>query len=130
MSLFKRLFLLTVFTGLCTFAMAQDVMKVASNHYKVLVDNASVRVVQCTLAPGDKDPMHTHPANWGYVTKPGKMKVVYADGKTEVWDAKEGEQGWQDAEGPHTSENIGTTTMSFVLVEVKGAKQHSAPAKK
>jgi quercetin dioxygenase-like cupin family protein len=130
MSLCKRFLLLTIFTGLCTFSFAQDVMKVASNHYKVLFENESVRVVENTLGPGEKDPMHTHPAGWAYVTKPGKMKVVYADGKTETWEAKEGEATWIDAEGPHTSENIGTAPMGFVLVEVKGAKQHSAAKKK
>lgn len=130
MSLYKRVLLLCIFTGLCGFAEGQDVMKVAANHYKVLKEDASVRVVENTLGPGEKDPMHTHPAGWFYVTKPGKMKVVHADGKSEVWDAKAGEQGWMDAEGPHTSENIGTAPMGFVLVEVKAAKQHSAPSKK
>jgi len=47
------------------------------------------------------------------------MKVVHADGKTTTWEAKEGEGGWMDAEGPHTSENIGKTTLGFILVEVK-----------
>ena len=102
-------------------AHAQDVMAVAANHYKVLVDNAHVRVVENTLAPGEKDPMHTHPAGWYYVTKPGTMRVVHADGKSQVWHAIAGEQGWMEAEGPHTSENIGETTMGFVLVEVKSA---------
>ena len=100
---------------------AQDVMAVASNHYKVRVDNTHVRVVENVLAPGEKDPLHTHAAGWYYVTKPGKMKIVHADGKSEVWDAKEGEAGWMEAEGPHTSENVGTTTLGYILVEVKSA---------
>jgi quercetin dioxygenase-like cupin family protein len=100
---------------------AQDVMKAAPNHYKVRVENEHVRVVENTLAPGEKDPVHTHAAGWYYVTKPGKMKVTHADGKSEIWEAKEGEAGWMEAEGPHTSENVGTTTMGFILVEVKSA---------
>ena len=102
-------------------ASGQDVMAVAADHYKVLVDNPYARVVENTLAPGEKDPMHTHPSGWYYVTKPGKMKVVHADGKSEIWEAKAGEQGWMSAEGPHTSENVGSTTMAYVLVEVKSA---------
>ena len=50
---------------------------------------------------------------------PGTMKVTYADGKTQTWNAKAGEQAWMDAEPAHTSENIGTTTIQYVLVEVK-----------
>lgn len=110
-------------------AFAQDVMQAAPEHYKVRVDNADVRVVENVLAPGEKDGTHTHAAGWYYVTRPGKMKVVHADGKSEIWDAKEGEAGWMEAEGPHTSENIGSSTMGFILVEVKSAPAHAAPAK-
>lgn len=100
-------------------ASAQDVMKVAKDHYKVLVENEYVRVVENTLAPGEKDPMHTHPAGWYYITKPGKMKVVFATGKSELWEPKAGESGWSPAEGAHTSENVGDAPMSYVLVEIR-----------
>jgi quercetin dioxygenase-like cupin family protein len=100
-------------------AHAQDVMDVAKNHYRVLVDNERVRVVENTLQPGEKDAMHTHPAGWYYVTGPGSMKVVFADGRTETWEPKPGESGWSPAEPPHTSENVGHAPMSYVLVELK-----------
>ncbi|MBZ5546932.1 MAG: cupin domain-containing protein [Acidobacteriia bacterium] len=105
-------------SGLC---LAQDVMKVAADHYKVRVENDHVRVVENILGPGEKDPMHTHPAGWYYVTKPGTMKIVRADGKVETWEATAGEAGWMEAEGPHTSENVGKEPMGFILVEVKSA---------
>jgi len=114
-------FVALAFVALPKSVAAQDVMVAARNHYKVRTENAYVRVVENTLAPGEKDGLHTHAAGWYYVTKPGKMKVVHADGKSEIWEAKEGEAGWMEAEGPHTSENVGTTLMGFVLVEVKGA---------
>ena len=98
---------------------AQDVLAVAKEHYKVLVDNPQVRVVENTLRPGERDPLHTHPAGWYYVTKPGKMKVVFADGRTLIWEPKAGEAAWGDAEAPHTSENVGSAPMSYVLVEIK-----------
>ena len=102
-------------------ARAQDAVKVAADHYVVKLENKHVRVIENTLKPGEKDGMHTHPSGWYYVTQPGTMKVIHADGKSENWEAKAGEAGWLKAEGPHTSENIGTTTMGFVLVEVKSA---------
>ena len=102
-------------------ARAQDAVVVAPDHYKVLTDNAHVRVIENTLKPGEKDGMHTHPAGWYYVTLPGKMKVVFSTGKVDIWEAKVGESGWMNAEAPHTSENIGATTMGFILVEVKSA---------
>ncbi len=115
-------------------ALAQDVVK-ANPNAKILVENADVRVVQDTIPPGAKSALHSHPAGWAYVTKPGVAKVTYADGKTETWEAKAGDQQWMDAERPHTTENIGKTTLQYVLVEVKSAGKPAAkpaakPAKK
>jgi quercetin dioxygenase-like cupin family protein len=104
--------------------LAQDAVKVAPNNFKVLQENEQVRVVQDTLAPGETEAMHTHPAGWYYVTMPGTMKVTRADGKTEIWNAKAGEQAWMDADPPHKSENIGKTTIQYVLVEVKSAAKN------
>jgi len=101
--------------------LAQDAVRVAPKNFKVLAENEQVRVVQDTLAPGETEAMHTHPAGWYYVTMPGTMRVTRADGKTEIWNAKAGEQAWMDAEAAHTSENIGKTTIQYVLVEVKSA---------
>ncbi len=96
-----------------------DVTIAAPEHYKIRVDNDHVRVVENVLPAGAKDAMHTHAAGWYYVTQPGTMKVVKADGKVEMWQAKAGEGGWMEAEAPHTSENVGSAPMGFILVEVK-----------
>ena len=102
-------------------AQAQDVVKVAPEHNKILLENADVRVIENTLAPGEKDAMHTHAAGWYYVKQPGTMKVVHADGRTDTWESKAGEGGWLQTLDPHTSENVGKTTLVYVLVEVKSA---------
>ncbi len=104
-----------------TVATAQDAVKASPKNFKVLKENQHLRVVQDTLAPGEKEPVHSHPAGWYYVTMPGVMKVTYADGKTTTWNAKKGEQAWMDAEPAHTSVNVGKTTIQYVLVEVKSA---------
>ena len=108
-------------TALAPSAHAQDVVAVAPAHTRVLVENAQVRVIESTLPAGAKDPLHTHPAGWYYVTRPGKMKVYYADGRTETWAPKAGESGWLPGEAAHASENVGKEPISFVLVEVKSA---------
>ena len=113
--------LLLTTTLLGAAATAQDVVQVSPATNKVLKDNAYVRVVESTFAPGAKEGMHTHPACWYYVTQPGKLRITHADGKSEVWQAKVGEAAWMDGEAPHSAENIGTTTLQYVLVEVKGA---------
>ena len=113
---------------------AQDVVEVAGDHNKILLENEHVRVVENTLAPGDKDAMHTHPSGWYYVTRPGTMKVVHSNGRVDTWESKEGEGGWLKTKNPHTSENVGKTALVWVLVEVKSAakasKAQAAPAQK
>jgi quercetin dioxygenase-like cupin family protein len=120
----RKVWWLAVAIGIIAFAAlgrTQDAVKVAPKNFKVLQENQEVRVVQDTLAPGETEATHTHPAGWYYVTMPGAMKVTYADGRTTTWTAKAGEQAWMDAEPAHTSENIGKTTIQYVLVEVKSA---------
>jgi len=106
-------------TGAAGVARAQDVMAVAPEHYRVLVENEYIRVVENTLLPGQKDPMHSHPAGWYIVTRPGRMSVVFATGRREIWAPAAGESGWSPAEAAHTSENIGDAPMSYILVEIK-----------
>ena len=115
------LFVFLAASGLA--ARAQDVVKVAPDHNKILLENADVRVIENTLAPGEKDAMHTHPQGWYYVKQPGTMKVVHADGHVDTWESKAGEGGWLQTLDPHTAENIGKTTLVYVLVEVKSASK-------
>lgn len=100
---------------------AQDVLKVSPGTNRLLTENDHVRVLEATFKPGAKEGLHTHPASWYYVTKAGKLKVTYASGKIEMWEPKVGEQAWLNGEEPHTSENVGKTTLQYLLVEVKGA---------
>lgn len=100
---------------------AQDIVRVAPEHSKVLLENDDVRVVQTTLAPGEKDPVHTHPSGWYYVVKPGTMKITFADGKVATWESQAGEGGWLKTKAAHSDENVGKTTIVWVLVEVKPA---------
>ncbi len=128
--------LLFVVVGIgCVSMVAQDIAKVAPKNVKILKETSQVRVIQDTIAPGEKEALHSHPAGWYYVVSPGTLKSVFADGKVEMWEAKPGEGGWIDGEGPHTSENVGKTPVTYVLVEIKGAhkpaaKTPAAPAKK
>ena len=102
-------------------AVAQDVAKVSPGTSKVLVENQYVRVIQATFKPGAKESIHTHPAAWYYVTKPGKLKVSYTNGKVEMWVPKNGESAWMDGEEAHSAENVGTTVLQYLMVEVKSA---------
>ncbi len=114
-------------------ALAQDPVKVAPNHFKVLLDNDRVRVLEFRSKPGDKIGMHSHPDLFVYNFVTGKTRFTSPDGKTTERESKAGDVTWRGAE-THASEYIGTGEAHALLVELKGkaaAKPAAkAPAKK
>jgi len=96
-----------------------DVLKVAANAYKLLMENEKVRVLDIRLKPGEKAPMHNHPSSHVvYVVNNAKFKLTFPDGKTDEFDLKSGEALWIEA-GSHATENIGTTDGHNLVVEIK-----------
>ncbi len=63
-------------------ATAQDAVKVAPEHYTVLLENDKVRVLEVKIKPGEKEAMHTHPATVHIEMVPTKVKIGYPDGKS------------------------------------------------
>lgn len=120
----KSLYLtmIIVFLAFSLNALAQDdVVKVSPKNNKVLVDNKYVRVVQGWLAPGEKEPMHHHPGMVVRSLTTGTVRFTMKDGTTKEQTMKAGETSWRDAVD-HETENIGTTMVKYLLIEVKAAK--------
>jgi quercetin dioxygenase-like cupin family protein len=104
-------------------AVAQvDPVAVSPDRFKVLLDNEHVRVVAYALAPGEKDAWHTHPPKVSYVVSGGSLRITTDDGKSFVADETAGTASWMGALGRHFAENVGTTPVRIVLVEVKAAR--------
>ena len=99
-------------------ARAQDPAVVNAKTIRVKLENARVRVLEATLKPGDKEQMHSHPAYVIYVIEGGKVRNHAADGKTSETEFKTGDIVYRDPL-THWAENIGTTTMHLILVELK-----------
>ena len=102
-------------------APAQELSKIDTTHVAVKLGNDTLQVTEITLKPGQKLALHTHPAYVLYTIHGGTVRIAFQGGKTEdlVWD--HGEVLYGDPEGPHTTENVGKTTVKILLVEVKGA---------
>jgi quercetin dioxygenase-like cupin family protein len=120
----KSSFLLVwVFAGLILLfsakaLMSQDVVQVAPEQFKVLLENEHVRVLEFRMKPGDKQEMHTHPATVHIEMTPTKVKITNPEGKAVEVEGKEGEVIWV---GPvkHTVENIGDNEIHGYIVEIK-----------
>ena len=110
--------LLSVFAVRGTWA--QDPLEVAPDLYKFDFENDRVRVMEVHFKPGDKIAPHSHPDHFVYVLEPGKIKISHPNetAPQEV-ELTKGQVVWVDAE-THWAENIGTTDVRLLVVELKG----------
>jgi beta-alanine degradation protein BauB len=96
-----------------------DGLKASPANFKLLLENEHVRVLEYTLKPSEKDTPHTHPAKSSYIVSGGKIKVYLENGETLIFNEKAGTADWGDYVGKHSVENIGNTTVTIVLTEIK-----------
>jgi quercetin dioxygenase-like cupin family protein len=99
-------------------APAQDPAVVNAKTIRVKLENSRVRVLEATLQPGEKEQSHSHPAYVIYVIAGGKVRNHAADGKTTESQFATGDAIYRDPL-THWAENIGTTTIHLILVELK-----------
>ena len=84
----------------------------------VRFENSQVRAIEGVLKPGDKEQMHSHPAFIVYIVAGSKIRNNFADGKVVEAELKTGDVLFREPQ-THWVQNIGTTTLHFVLVELK-----------
>jgi len=99
-------------------ARAQDPAKVDPQHYKVLLDNEYVRILDVRQKPGEKSPMHSHPNHVVYALAGSTLKSTSSDGKTDTFTTKAGQVVWRNAE-THTIEITGKTESHALDIELK-----------
>ena len=104
--------------SLATPAFSQDPVKVDPKHHKVELDNAQVRVLRITIAPGEKTPAHDHPAGMAIFLTDAQNRVSPVGGTANEEPRKRGEVQALPA-NKHTVENIGKTPAEIILVEFK-----------
>jgi quercetin dioxygenase-like cupin family protein len=102
-------------------AAQNDILQVAPNSNKLVLDDSHVRVIEGSLKPGEKTVMHHHPDHMIYFISGGTVRFTMKDGSTKETTAKDGEARWNEAVD-HQTENIGNTTVKYLIVEPKGNK--------
>ena len=93
-----------------------DPVEVSPNNYKILLENDNVRVLEMTLRAGEKDEVHSHPAETVYFIKGGKAKIHLPDGQSVDAELPDGHVMWNDA-WTHQVENVGTSDIKAIIVE-------------
>jgi quercetin dioxygenase-like cupin family protein len=96
---------------------AQDPVKVDPAHHKVELENADVRVLRITFAPGEKAPAHDHPNSVAVFLSDGVNRLT-TDGKSTENPQKRGDVVLVNA-SKHTVENVGKNATEVILVELK-----------
>ena len=100
---------------------AQDPVVVNAKTVHVRLENDRVRVLEAFLQPGEKEQPHSHPACVIYVIAGGKIRNHAADGKVSEAEVHAGDVVYREPIA-HWAENVGTTAVHLILVELKGPR--------
>ena len=112
------LFALAAVVCLGRTAAAQDPVKVDPKHHKVEAENDQVRVLRISIGPGEKTPVHEHPAIVVVYLNDSHNRVSPVGGKPDETPRKGGTAVAMPAT-KHVVENIGTTPAEIIVVELK-----------
>lgn len=96
---------------------ALDPVETNPQHYRVLLENEQVRILEYTDVPGDRTTPHRHPDSVMYTLSSFRRRLVSGDQQREVA-LEAGNVGWLPAQ-VHHGENIGDTPTHVIFVELK-----------
>ena len=99
-------------------ALSQDPAVVNAKTIRVKLENSRVRVFEAVLKPNDKEQLHSHPAYVIHVIAGGRIRSHGTDGKATEYELATGDTLYRDPI-THWAENIGSTTIHLVVVELK-----------
>jgi quercetin dioxygenase-like cupin family protein len=105
-----------------------DAPLAAPEHHRVIFENERVRVMELKVDPGEVVPVHTH--RWtsvNYVVKHSDFLSFDADGNVKLDSRTDNSEIKEGAvfclppyPPPHSVENIGTSKLHGISVELKG----------
>jgi hypothetical protein len=100
-----------------------DALGAASSYHRLILENDRVRVLDTEIAPGARTPVHTHqwPAvhivvSWGEFIRRDADNRVLVDTRGQ---APASGALWGPPLGPHSLENVGSTPIRVISVELK-----------
>ena len=106
-------------------ASAQDATQSDGDKYKVVLENAQVRVLEYRDLPGEKTHLHKHPQFVVVAMEPFRRRLHLPDGRILTREFKAGDVIYSDGES-HIGENVGNSPTHVLLIEMKGEKAKPA----
>jgi mannose-6-phosphate isomerase-like protein (cupin superfamily) len=117
-----------------------DAVAAAPENHRVVFENETVRILEVTIKPGEKEPFHEHPLSSVMTIISGApLRITQATvqdgnivtGKT-IEVGKDNFQPpplWMPPQGLHSAENIGTVVFLAYRIELKeGRRSHPTKA--
>lgn len=103
-----------------------DALVAAPEHHTLLFENDAVRVLDTRIKAGDMTPVHSHrwPAalyilSWSSFVRRNTRGEIILDSRTLPSLANSPQALWSEALLPHSLENVGTSDLHVISVEVK-----------
>lgn len=96
------------------------------DHYRVVFENDSVRVLEYNDVPGDRTTPHRHPDSVMYTLSSFRRRLIAGDLEREV-EMSAGQVNWLPAQ-EHAGENIGDTDTRVIFVELKNSQSNGVGA--
>ena len=114
----------TTDTGGCAWPASLDAVAAASGNHRVLLENDRVRVLEVTVNPGVREPVHAHCLpGVEYAMSGGKYRNYDGQGKlvSEGQDPPESFPMtlWSEPAPPFSYENLDTMPMRMLRIELK-----------
>ena len=105
--------------------LAQDPVKIDAGHYRVVLENPSIRVLRGGVAAGAKSPMHQHPDSVVIPLRNGRVRFAMPDGTSQDQELK-AESAMYVPAGSHSPSNIGRAGLDVLIVEFKSPQPGKA----
>ena|SRR2546430_8962875 len=103
-----------------------DALVAAPAHHTLLYENDAVRVLDTRIKAGDRTPVHTHcwPAalyilRWSSFVRRDAVGETILDSRLVPSLTTSPQARWSEALAPHSLENVGTTDLHVISLEMK-----------
>ena len=106
-----------------------DALRAAPDHHDVVLEDERVRVIRTHIAAGDLVPLHTH--RWGgvahllswsdFIRRDQEGKILF-DSRTAGDRPAIPAVQWMPPLPPHTVENVGSSEILILIVELKSSR--------